>query len=75
MIDGQHITTPPMSPRYTHLQRKQFTQKQIMTNNTNKKQKAFEAGNNINITEILYACLSRWYWFIISLTIALSIAT
>ena len=45
-----------------------------MANNTDKRQKPIEAGN-INITEILYACLSRWYWFLISLTIALSIAT
>ncbi len=34
----------------------------------------FQAENNFNIEEILYSCLSRWYWFVITLTIALGIA-
>ena len=42
---------------------------------TNKRQKSFENESAINITEILYACLSHWYWFVISLIIALGIAS
>ena len=33
-----------------------------------------EVTQTININDILFACLSHWYWFLISLIIALSIA-
>ena len=46
-----------------------------MAKEINKKARQIDTGVNINPAEILYACLSRWYWFIISLTIALGIAT
>ncbi len=42
---------------------------------TQKKQKTFANETSIDITEILYACLTRWHWFLISLVIALSVAT
>lgn len=42
---------------------------------TSAKQKTFATETSINITEILYACLSRWHWFAISLILALSVAT
>ncbi len=41
---------------------------------TTKKQRALESESNINIVEILYACLTHWHWFVISLLIALGFA-
>ena len=30
-------------------------------------------GNNFNIKDILFLCLGRWWWFVISLAICVSI--
>lgn len=40
-----------------------------------KRQKTAPSESNINVAEILYACLSRWHWFVLSLLIALGVAT
>lgn len=33
-----------------------------------------QADDYFNINEFLYSCLSRWYWFVISLIISLGVA-
>lgn len=45
-----------------------------MKQQTQKRGKQLQAENYINIGEILYACLSNWYWFVISIIITLGIA-
>ncbi len=34
----------------------------------------FQTDNNFNISEFLNSCLSRWYWFVISLIISVGVA-
>lgn len=46
-----------------------------MTQQTQKRATQIQVENYINISEILYACMSRWYWFLISVIITLGIAT
>ena len=42
---------------------------------SNKKQQKPTIDNNyVNLGEILHACLTRWYWFVFSLLIAIGVA-
>lgn len=34
----------------------------------------FQADNYFNVNEFLYSCLSKWYWFVLSLVLALGVA-
>lgn len=50
-----------------------------MTNNTSEQNtgnsKIFQQQDMLQIKDILYLCLSKWYWFLISLAICLGVAT
>lgn len=51
-----------------------FHTKSNMAQAARQKTTPIQADNYFNINEFLYSCLSRWYWFVISLIISLGIA-